>query len=301
METIEKIVRDPLIIMRYVLKKTYPNRELRALQRKTFDYDKKIMYNKTHSDHSLYFDMCKRLLTDSLDDKTITKNNFNSLTNNEIKQVLKQKPTKDCLTGSVPPTNNSLTQIGLIRLENLQYCIEEILRNESTGDLIECGVWRGGACIFMKLILDKYDSNKKVFVADSFKGFPKSDNVYDKKYETIDPEYVKVGLDKVKDNFKKYDVLDDNVVFIEGFFEDSLKNTGIDKLALLRLDADLYTSTHSILINLYQKLVKNGYCIIDDYFWEPCKQAVIDYRISNGITDPLLSIDYASVYWQNQK
>lgn len=64
------------------------------------------------------------------------------------------------------------TMIGLKRMDNIQYCIEECLKENIIGDLIETGAWRGGATIFMKGILKAHNINdRKVFVADSFKDF----------------------------------------------------------------------------------------------------------------------------------
>lgn len=65
------------------------------------------------------------------------------------------------------------TMIGLKRLDNLQYCIEKVIEEGVEGDLIETGVWRGGACIFMRAVLAAYGiEDRKVFVADSFEGLP---------------------------------------------------------------------------------------------------------------------------------
>ena len=68
------------------------------------------------------------------------------------------------------------TMIGLKRLDNLQFCVESVIREGIDGDLIETGVWRGGACIFMRAILAAYAiEDRKVYVADSFEGMPKPD------------------------------------------------------------------------------------------------------------------------------
>ena len=67
------------------------------------------------------------------------------------------------------------TMVGLKRLDNIQFCAEEIIKNHIPGDFIETGAWRGGTCILMRAILKSYDINNRiVWVADSFKGLPKS-------------------------------------------------------------------------------------------------------------------------------
>ena len=63
--------------------------------------------------------------------------------------------------------------LSLKRLDNIQMCVETILRENIAGDLIETGVMRGGAIIVMRAILRAYDvSDRTVWAADSFEGFP---------------------------------------------------------------------------------------------------------------------------------
>ena len=107
-----------------------------------------------------------------------------------------------------------------------------------------------------------------------------------------------MGLDEVKNNFKKYNLLDENIKFIKGFFEHSLKNTDIDKLAILRLDGDMYSSTIQVLEYLYNKVSKGGFIIIDDYgAVKGCKLAVDDFRKKRNIISELKVIDWTGRYW----
>ncbi len=191
------------------------------------------------------------------------------------------------------------TMIGMKRLNNIEYCFQEIVKNKIPGDVIETGVWRGGATILMAGLNKFYKENRTIYVADSFEGLPPPDKKY--KHDTNDQhhtvKYLAVGLDEVKDNFKKYDLLDENVKFIKGFFEHSLKNTSITKLALLRLDGDMYGSTIEVLEQLYDKVSIGGYIIIDDYALQGCKKAVDDFRKDNNITSELKTVDYTGRYW----
>lgn len=194
------------------------------------------------------------------------------------------------------------TMIGQKRLDNLQFCVETVLRDGIPGDLIETGVWRGGACIFMRAILAAYgDQGRSVWVADSFRGLPPpspdkyaadlNDNWY-----TFDA--LAVSLEEVQANFRRYDLLDDRVRFLKGWFKDTLPTAPIERLAVLRLDGDMYESTIQALNALYDKLSPGGFVIIDDYFLRPCAQAVHDFRNSRGITDPIIDIDEMGSYWQ---
>jgi O-methyltransferase len=195
------------------------------------------------------------------------------------------------------------SMIGLYRLDNLQRCIVDVLRRRVPGDRIEAGAWRGGATIFMRAVLAAYgDSRRRVWVADSFQGLPRPDperfpaEAGDKHWTW---DQLAVPLEEVKANFARYGLLDDQVRFLPGWFRDTLPAAPIDRLAVLRLDGDMYGSPMDALEALYPKVSAGGYVIIDDYGnIAQCKEAVTDFRNANGIIDPIESIDWTGVYWQ---
>jgi len=194
------------------------------------------------------------------------------------------------------------TMIGLKRLDNLQACIETVLREGIEGDLMETGVWRGGASIFMKGVLAAYgDETRNVWLADSFRGLPPPDaKSYpaDQDWNLNRHRELAVSLQDVQANFAAYGLLDERVRFLEGWFKDTLPKAPINRLAVLRLDGDLYESTIQVLDALYAKLSAGGFLIVDDYFLEPCRAAIEDFRRANGVTDTILQIDRMSVYWR---
>jgi hypothetical protein len=199
---------------------------------------------------------------------------------------------------------NAETMIGLKRLDNLQYCIEQVISQSVPGDLIECGAWRGGACIFMRAVLKTYgDAGRKVWVADSFEGLPKPDK--DKRREDAQlwqGGEMAVTLSQVKRNFDRFGLLDDQVCFLKGFFIDTLPDAPIKQLAVLRLDCDMYDSVTQSLEYLYDKVAIGGFVIIDDYgALPPARSAVDDYRKAHGIEDKVLKIDWTGVYWQKSR
>lgn len=198
------------------------------------------------------------------------------------------------------------TMIGLRRLDNIQYCIEHVLRHAVPGDFIETGVWRGGATIFMRGCLKAFgDDCRRVWVADSFEGLPKpSPNKYPHDAGDIHHsyEYLRVSDEDVRRNFARYKLLYDRVKFLKGWFRDTLKTADIGDLAILRLDGDMYESTMDALNALYDRVVIGGFIIVDDYGAVPgCKQAIVDFRLSRGIQDPICEIDWTGVYWQRSK
>lgn len=196
------------------------------------------------------------------------------------------------------------TMIGLKRLDNLQQCIESVLIEKVEGDLIETGVWRGGACIFMRAVLAAYKiEDRKVFVADSFEGLPKPDeNKYpvDKGDKHHKITLLAISQEEVENNFRKYGMLDDQVVFLKGWFNETLPKAPITKLSILRLDGDMYSSTIEALDNLYPKLSKGGFCIVDDYALSGCKLAVDDYRKKHNIKSEIKKVDWSGIFWRKE-
>lgn len=204
------------------------------------------------------------------------------------------------------------TMIGLPRLNNIQACIEDVIRHNVEGDLIETGVWRGGATIFMRAVLKVHAvSNRTVWVADSFEGLPSlsEEEAAYKGDASVDVATINdggpialgfaVSLERVKENFEKFGLLDGQVRFLKGWFKDTLPSAPIEKLAILRLDGDMYASTMDALNALYGKVSKGGYVIVDDYnSWPHCKQAVDDFRNTHGIRDEIVRIDDFAVFWQ---
>jgi hypothetical protein len=185
-----------------------------------------------------------------------------------------------------------------------------VIEKRVPGDLIETGVWRGGATIFMRGVLRAYGvDDRNVWVADSFEGLPEPDAeqfplearfhnqaVVQKIYQNF-----AVDLDTVRANFAAYGMLDATVRFLKGWFKDTLPGAPIERLAVMRLDGDYYESTHDALTHLYDKLSPGGYVIIDDYgedAWTYCRRAVDEFRAARGIADPLVRVDDKCCYWR---
>lgn len=189
-------------------------------------------------------------------------------------------------------------------LANVRSCVESVIADEVPGHLIETGVFRGGTTIFMRGILRAWGvTDRNVYVADSFEGLPEPDP------DDLDDVLAHVVLDEVdrfavdveavQENFRRYDLLDDQVVFVKGFFADTLPTLAVDRFAVIRLDGDYYDSTWDALANLYPKLSVGGYAIIDDYGAPvACKRAVDTYRDEHGITDEIVEVDDQVVYWR---
>jgi O-methyltransferase len=199
------------------------------------------------------------------------------------------------------------SMIGRKRLDNLRNCVSEVLKNKVAGDLIETGVWRGGACILMRGILKAWgDTSRKVWVADSFEGLPVP-NAAEYPADAADRSYryeeLAISMEQVQSNFAAYGLLDDQVQFLKGWFKDTLPTAGIEKLSVIRLDGDMYESTMDGLRNLYHKLSPGGFLIVDDYHTVAgCKAAVQDFIATQGSSEPIdiVEIDGSGVFWQRK-
>lgn len=216
-----------------------------------------------------------------------------------VTPVLHTRETR--LAGRVWPVYAD-TMLGLPGLDNIQHCAETALREGVPGDLIETGVWRGGGAIFMRAVLAAHGvRDRRVFVADSFEGLPEADaSKYPQDagsdFHTLG--FLSVSRREVERNFEKYGLLDGQVVFLEGWFKDTLPAAPVERLAVLRLDGDMYESTIVALESLYPKLSAGGFCIIDDYGLPGCRRAVDDYRAAHGIRSPFVESEWHGAFWR---
>jgi hypothetical protein len=244
----------------------------------------------------LYLDLLKKSLTDTLHGPEPDKNTGGS------RYIL------DFLRHYVKGSAVSMLPRG--RLDHLQMCVENVIRGDVPGDLMEAGVWRGGATILMRAILSAHGvKDRSVWVADSFQGLPEPDAIrFPKEAKARSGPVMRDGfqnfaveLDVVKANFARYGMLDEQVRFLPGWFKDTFPTAPVERLAVLRLDGDFYESTRDSLIHLYDKLSVGGYLIVDDYGedeWTDCRAAVDEFRDERGITDPLISVDRCCWYWR---
>jgi len=158
----------------------------------------------------------------------------------------------------------------------------------------------------MRAILKAHDvTDRTVWVADSFAGLPVPDAErfpIDSGLNLHESPHLAVTIDQVRENFERYGLLDEQVRFLRGWFRDTLPSAPIGRLALMRLDGDLYESTMDALTALYPRLSAGGYVILDNYQLIPSvRQAATDYRESQGITDEIGFPDWCSAFWRKTR
>ena len=199
------------------------------------------------------------------------------------------------------------TMVGRRRLDALQRCVEEVVRDGVPGDLIEAGVWRGGCGILMKATLESLgDGKRRVVLADSFAGLPPPTPGVAEDRETIWHRFpqLAVAVETVRENFRRYDLLDERVEFVVGFYRDTMLGDLKDRrFALVRLDCDSYDATTIALEALYDGIPSGGFLLCDDY-GDPnvvtAKKAVDDFRTRRGVKEPLEFSDHSGILWRKR-
>ncbi len=189
------------------------------------------------------------------------------------------------------------TMTSVERMFSLYKAIEFIVDNKIPGDIVECGVWKGGSMMLCALkLLEMGEITRKIYLYDTYKGMTepshhdirtfdnfKAKTKYDKlKHKGIKWDYA--SLNEVKRNCISTGFPKMNLIFIEGRIEETIPQTVPKKISILRLDTDWYESTYHELYHLYPKLSVNGILILDDYgHWKGAKEATDKYIKENNI------------------
>ena len=184
--------------------------------------------------------------------------------------------------------------------------VNYIIKNKIAGDIVECGVWKGGSIMAIAktlLALKSYD--KELYLFDTFEGMPRPtefDISYndklaikhfeERKIDNNSSDWSRIELDEVKNNVFSTGYNKEKFHFIKGKVEDTIQKNSPETISILRLDTDWYEFTRHELIHLFPRLVKGGVIIIDDYgYWKGAKKAVDEYFTENNIPILLNRID----------
>jgi O-methyltransferase len=225
---------------------------------------------------------------------TVSKKSLTGITND-----IKEQEFWDIYSLCKPYTMTSLE-----RMYALYQGMKYILENNIAGDIVECGVYRGGSSMMVaKMLQNRKIINRQVFLYDTFEGMPApSQNDLDFRGETAselletdEKNLIRcyADLPDVKANMKLTEFPKSNIHYIKGKVEETIPSTMPKQIAVLRLDTDWYESTYHELVHLYPKLSVNGVLIIDDYgHWEGCRKAVDQYFSEQNISLLLNRIDY---------
>lgn len=194
------------------------------------------------------------------------------------------------------PLARPLTLLTTPQLDLIEKAVRTVVERSVPGDLIEAGVWRGGAIVLMRALLNAYEiGDRKVVAADSFAGIPVNTRAKNDPVDNWRDRWV-AGLEEVKQNIARFGLLDDRIEFVPGFFADTLPHLKGRQFAMMRLDSDSYDSVEESLVYLYPLLSKGGIIIIDDWHLVGCRAAVENYRARHGVNEPVVEYE-KNAYW----
>ena len=168
------------------------------------------------------------------------------------------------------------------------------------GDLVECGVWNGGSAALMAKAMDEKDAQMDVWLFDSFEGVPEpteEDDDIARKY--FYPGWLKGTAENVRKIFDKLHLDKERLHIIEGWFESTLPNAGMEKISILHIDADWYESVKFCLEELYEKISPGGFVILNDFdHWIGCNKAVIEFIDKHALDVTIHKISKSGAYFQ---
>lgn len=194
------------------------------------------------------------------------------------------------------------------RMCGLIGAVRYVVQNQIPGDIVECGVWRGGSMMSVAhTLLALGDTNRHLYLFDTFAGMTAPTDKDRSQYGEGDPQthYAKslsadgvsnwsyASLEEVKRNLLSTGYPADKLHFIKGPVENTLPEHAPGGISLLRLDTDFYASTKHELTHLFPRLARTGVLILDDYgHWEGQKTAVDEYLKEHRIPLLLSRLDY---------
>lgn len=205
---------------------------------------------------------------------------------------------------------NRLTLIEAPFFVAVQPVIHEICENNIAGDIVNIGVFKGGASLFMKSVFEENNIFRKWFLFDSFCGF--NEDTLTKRKDLDALSYFKHELDFSENGFPAKDALenlfkthqlDNHLTVTEGYIENTLEKQPIDTLCFLHIDVDFYEPTLFALNYLYPKLNRGGWVIVDDYHVDAfnCKEAVDEYRDKFNILSPIVRLGNYQIGWRKEE
>jgi hypothetical protein len=201
------------------------------------------------------------------------------------------------------------TMTSALRIAALCESVRHVVEAGISGDIVECGVWRGGSMMAVaQTLLRLGDRDRQLYLFDTFEGMtaPGAEDVSltgeratdlmasERDRTSPDSVWCEAPLATVRSALVRTGYPDANVHFVQGRVEDTLPTQAPKRIALLRLDTDWYESTRHELEHLYPRLVAGGVLIIDDYgHWQGARKAVDEYIARHRLPLMLHRIDYS--------
>jgi hypothetical protein len=201
-------------------------------------------------------------------------------------------------------TCKNYTMTSIERMYSVYKAVKYITVSKIPGDLVECGVWRGGISMVMAYtLLSVKEKNRKIYLYDTFGGMTQPSEKDKRIYDSLNAtklwkkrkKWCFTSLNEVEKNILSTGYPKEKLVFVKGKVEDTIPKTIPKKISILRLDTDWYRSTYHELKYLFPLLSKGGVLILDDYgHWAGVKAAADKYLKEKNISILLNRVDYSS-------
>ncbi len=199
------------------------------------------------------------------------------------------------------------TMTGVARRASLIGAVDHVVKHGIAGDIVECGVWRGGSMMAIALaLMARGDTSRHLYLYDTFEGMS-APTEHDKalggepataqlaRTARDHPLWAVAGLEDVQANLASTGYPADRIHYVRGKVEDTIPATLPGRIALLRLDTDWYESTRHELQHLYPLLAQHGVLIVDDYgHWQGARRAVDEYFAAAPSPVFLHRVDYTA-------
>ena len=214
-----------------------------------------------------------------------------------------QTDPEDKLEGLGRPAKAE-TMMGSRRLDFLERAVLRIVSEGVEGDFFEAGCWRGGAAIFLLGALKALGQGERlVWAADSFDGYPEPNEAS----SAVDRllwsrrDYFAVTRAEFERNVARYGVGGEGLRVVEGYFDRSLPEAGVGRLAMIRIDVDGYEGVRAVLDVLYPKLSPGGFVLVDELEVPGCKRAIEEHFARSGRREEISPIPQRrpkAAYWR---
>lgn len=209
---------------------------------------------------------------------------------------------------TMQPAVKTFTMTGVLNQYAMYKAVEYIEKNSIEGDIVECGVWKGGVMMLGALTLQQFgDTDRNLYLYDTYAGMSQptefdvnltgwnASERWQQLKRGIGSDWCAASLSEVQENMETTGYPKDKIHYIKGKVEDTIPQNMAERIAILRLDTDFYESTKHELIHLFPRLTCGGVLIIDDYgHWKGSARAVDEYFKEKNIKVFLNRIDYTA-------
>jgi O-methyltransferase len=190
-------------------------------------------------------------------------------------------------------------------ISELVHAVQYIVASDVPGDIVECGVWRGGSSMAAAMALQNSgETSRKIFLYDTFAGMPMPDDVdvdsegvsalgkWGRLQSNDHNQWCYASIEEVRSNMMSTGYPPDRIVLVKGLVQETIPDIIPETISLLRLDTDWYDSYRHEMVHLFPRVAERGVVIFDDYgHWQGARRAVDEFLVKSNVKLLLHRID----------